>query len=198
LTIAKEMRHSETAFVTRDAASGKNNVFHLCWFTPTVEVNLCGHGTLATASVLFNEEKIDATELIFHTKSGDLIVSRDASGLLTMDFPKGSPKKVQLPQDVKEAVASAISLDHNRITDVQFCATTKKLFVEYNSITDIEAAKVPTFESLLSIKFPSDMDVRGVCIVSPFFPEGHAHEDCDFASRYFSPFVSSSPVISNP
>jgi predicted PhzF superfamily epimerase YddE/YHI9 len=90
-----------------------------------------GHGTLAAASVLYNEEKIDAPELIFHTLSGDLIVKRSESGMLSMDFPKGAPKKIELAEDVQREVAEAVGLDPSRIVDVQFCAYVIGFFVSF-------------------------------------------------------------------
>src|SRR5207248_3085682 len=63
--VAREMNQSETAFLVR-AAEG----FHLRWFTPTVEVELCGHATLASAHYLWEAGHTRATEIHFHTKSG--------------------------------------------------------------------------------------------------------------------------------
>jgi PhzF family phenazine biosynthesis protein len=79
--VAAENNLSETAFyVPRDDGFG------LRWFTPTVEVDLCGHATLATAHVLFNELAFPAQQLHFHTRSGELVVRREA-GAISMDFP---------------------------------------------------------------------------------------------------------------
>ena len=72
---------SETAFFV-----GKDGKFDLRWFTPTAEVDLCGHATLAAAYVICNELHETSKNLIFNTKSGELIVNKSA-GLFVMDFP---------------------------------------------------------------------------------------------------------------
>jgi PhzF family phenazine biosynthesis protein len=81
--IAAENNLSETAFiVARDSA------FELRWFTPTTEVDLCGHATLAAAFVVFNRLNYQLPEVRFHTRaSGILTVKYGAGGMLTMDFP---------------------------------------------------------------------------------------------------------------
>jgi predicted PhzF superfamily epimerase YddE/YHI9 len=79
--VAAENNLSETAFFVPGEAG-----FGLRWFTPTVEVDLCGHATLAAAHVLFNELGHPAQQLHFQTRSGELIVSR-VDGAISMDFP---------------------------------------------------------------------------------------------------------------
>ena len=81
-SVAAEMNLSETAFV-----SPRNDGFDLQWFTPTTEVDLCGHATLAAAFVLFEEKLVLENETIhFHTRSGLLSVTKNGD-LLEMDFP---------------------------------------------------------------------------------------------------------------
>src|SRR2546430_17604871 len=79
--IAAENNLAETAFVIRHG-----EVMPLRWFTPTVEVDLCGHATLAAADVLFRYISREAKRLVFSTRSGNLTVTRDGN-LLSMDFP---------------------------------------------------------------------------------------------------------------
>ncbi len=81
LKIAAENNLSETAFYVKTG-----NVYDLKWFTPTVEIDLCGHATLASAHVIFNYEKYQGDEIIFNSNSGELKVSRHDQ-LLTLDFP---------------------------------------------------------------------------------------------------------------
>ena len=82
LNVAREMNLSETAFVTR-----QNDSYALRWFTPKIEVPLCGHATLASAHILW-EERIQAsgTSIRFHTKSG-MLQARQAGRRVEMDFP---------------------------------------------------------------------------------------------------------------
>ncbi len=80
--IALENNLSETAFFVPI----RENLFHIRWFTPTAEVDLCGHATLASAFVVFQELNSNADKIIFQSKSGDLPVSRRAD-LIELDFP---------------------------------------------------------------------------------------------------------------
>src|SRR5260370_26079434 len=91
--IAAENNVAETAFVV-----ARGDVMPLRWFTPTVEVDLCGHATLAAAHVLFRYSFPSAKRLTFGTRSGNLSVARDG-GFLSMDFPSrpGKPMKRSAP-----------------------------------------------------------------------------------------------------
>jgi PhzF family phenazine biosynthesis protein len=80
--VAAENNLSETAFFHR-----QGDAYSLRWFTPTVEVDLCGHATLASAFVIMTELEPSRTEVAFRTRSGALTVRREADGLLVMDFP---------------------------------------------------------------------------------------------------------------
>ena len=96
--VAAEMRHAETAFVYKES-----RLWRLRWFTPTTEVDLCGHATLASANVLFETGALapEATA-IFHTASGELRVARGADGRLAMDFPATPPEAQPLPNAFAE------------------------------------------------------------------------------------------------
>ncbi len=83
--IAGENNLSETAFFVRDGDG-----FRLRWFTPNVEIDLCGHATLASAFIIFNELDPSANSVRFETKSGTLVVTR-AGDLLSLDFPARPP-----------------------------------------------------------------------------------------------------------
>jgi len=88
--LAAENNLSETAFVVPDASGVAD--YGLRWFTPSTEIDLCGHATLATAWVLFNELGADAETLSFTTKSGVLTVVQGDGDLLVMDFPLNAPR----------------------------------------------------------------------------------------------------------
>lgn len=110
--IAAEMNLSETAFVyPLDGAEwGSAERFSLRWFTPVVEVPLCGHATLATAAVLFRESGVGAATLAFETLSGTLNARRDsgdhvADGIV-LDFPADDPIAVTVPEGVSEALGN--------------------------------------------------------------------------------------------
>jgi PhzF family phenazine biosynthesis protein len=96
--IAAENNLAETAFFVRTGPEQ----YHLRWFTPEVEVDLCGHATLASAAVLYEKLGLDAPAVTFDTRSGALVVTRDA-GAYTLDLPARQPRP--LPRDRQVAVA---------------------------------------------------------------------------------------------
>ena len=88
--IAMENNLSETAFYVKDSDG-----YRIRWFTPTTEVDLCGHATLASAFVIFNYENVKGNSVTFYSKSGKLIVTRDKD-VLTLDFPVDSLVQIEL------------------------------------------------------------------------------------------------------
>ena len=98
--LAKENNQAETAFLLR---TGDPARFGLRWFTPGMEVDLCGHATLASANVLLAELELAATSLTFDTRSGPLIVTRAAGGY-EMDFPADPPRRTATPEGLAEAL----------------------------------------------------------------------------------------------
>jgi PhzF family phenazine biosynthesis protein len=97
--VAREMNLSETAFV----APRPDGSYDLRWFTPLVEVDLCGHATLAAAHVLFEQKLIPGNSIGFHTLSG-LLTARQEGRWLELDFPSQPPRSCQLEQEVIAAL----------------------------------------------------------------------------------------------
>ncbi|MFI1745156.1 PhzF family phenazine biosynthesis protein [Thalassobellus sediminis] len=97
IDIAQEMNLAETAFVYPE-----NGRYNLRWFTPTIEVDLCGHATLATAKILFDKYDVKDSVLEFETKSGLLKVEKQGEELI-MDFPLGNLKPFNQKDDIIEA-----------------------------------------------------------------------------------------------
>lgn len=97
-SIAAENNLAETAYFVP-----KNDRFHLRWFTPGCEVDLCGHATLASAYVLFQYLNQQGETIYFDTKSGELTVTRNGD-LLTMDFPSRPPAAITPEPGLVEAV----------------------------------------------------------------------------------------------
>ena len=105
--LAIENNQAETAYLLRTADPDR---YGLRWFTPGMEVPLCGHATLASAHVLMSELRLTAGPVTFETKSGPLIVRRtgaDASGGYEMDFPADPPRRT----DVPEGLAAALGVE---------------------------------------------------------------------------------------
>jgi PhzF family phenazine biosynthesis protein len=99
--IAVENNLSETAFFVPCG-----DAYQLRWFTPAVEVDLCGHATLASAFVILNYLDPRREAVRFETRSGELIVRRDGE-LLSMDFPARAPSRCEIPSDLVEALGAA-------------------------------------------------------------------------------------------
>lgn len=155
--IAEENNLSETAFFVPSA-----NGFHLRWFTPVAEVNLCGHATLATAHVLFELLGYRQPIIAFETRGGELFVERQGS-LLVMDFPALLPKPCATPELLVESLGCR---------PVETFAA-----VNYLCVFESEArvrAIAPDFAKLRRL------ELQGVIVTAP-------GQDRDFVSRYFVP-----------
>lgn len=96
-SLAAENNLSETAFIVKEEKG-----YHLRWFTPTVEVEICGHATLASAFVVLNFYDVEADEVRFHTLSGELIVRR-VDDMLELDFPRYELNEIPVTDDMERA-----------------------------------------------------------------------------------------------
>src|SRR5438105_2869593 len=90
--IGMENNLSETAFFVKDGRD-----YHIRWFTPTVEVDLCGHATLAAAHVIFHHLSFPGDEVTFYAKSGVLKVKKQSDGNLALNFPADIPELINEP-----------------------------------------------------------------------------------------------------
>ncbi|MCP5119085.1 MAG: PhzF family phenazine biosynthesis protein [bacterium] len=155
--IGAENNLSETAFfVPRDG------VYHLRWFTPAVEVDLCGHATLAAAHVIFTQLDTAASEVIFHSRSGELIVKRDGD-MMTMDFPSKPPAPAEAPAGMLEALGG----DPLEVLKADYW------LVVYGSESEVRAL-APSMAQLGAIK-----DAAVIC--------AGPGDEVDFVSRFFAP-----------
>ena len=102
-SLAQENNQAETAFLTRTAEPG---AYELRWFTPSVEVPLCGHATLASAHVLFSELGERADTLRFHTRSAGELRVRRSGEVYEMDFPADPPRRVERPERLHDALGA--------------------------------------------------------------------------------------------
>ncbi|MCR8655882.1 PhzF family phenazine biosynthesis protein [Paenibacillus endoradicis] len=141
--IAAEMNVSETAFIYRGAT---NNQFQLRWFTPQVEVNLCGHATLASAHYLYHFGIVPTDITIhFHTLSGELVVSLH-DGVLRMRLPQESPVACSAPSDLITAlgvIPRAVSKNRmDYIVELADEQDVRQLQVEFSLIAGLDARGV--------------------------------------------------------
>ncbi|MCW4355283.1 PhzF family phenazine biosynthesis protein [Hoyosella sp. YIM 151337] len=160
--VAAEFNLSETAFARHyDDRSG----WELRWFTPTTEVDLCGHATLATAHVLASETS--RGPIRFFTRSGELVVT-SAEGRYWMDFPSAAPTPAAIPPGLHEAL------------DAQPLGV-------WSGATGDLLAELPDAEALRQLKpnmsLLKQLPARGVIVTAP------ATAPYDFVSRFFAPAV---------
>ena len=160
--VACEMNLSETAFLVRR----ETGEFDLRWFTPTVEVDLCGHATLASAHVLWEEGHLPLNaQAIFHTRSG-LLSAGLRSGWIEMDFPAEPDEPTPAPDGLAEALnADPTYVGRNRFD----------YLVEVDTDASVQQL-TPNFQRLREI------DARGIIITARAEMEGF-----DFVSRFFAP-----------
>ncbi len=162
-SIARENNLSETAFVLRDG-----DAFRIRWFTPTVEVELCGHATLAAAHVLFGHGIATGDKLRFSSRSGELLVLRDGD-LLSLDFPSDPPKSIALDDAFGESLAVALG-----------CAPVELLEGRYHLAIFDSAQQVA--ELTPDIAQLANIPHFAIVCSAP-------GRDCDFVSRFFGPRV---------
>ena len=169
-SLAREMGVSETAYVApREGGSGAHdNGFDLRWFTPEVEVDLCGHATLASAHALWQEEKVASGAAIrFHTRSG-VLGAEWHDPWIQLDFPAAPPTAEPAPSDLLSALG----------VDPRWTGRTSlgDWFLELEDEATVRAL-APDFERLAA--FPA----RGIIVTA------RAGRDPDFVSRFFAPAV---------
>ena len=158
--IALENNLSETAFFVK-----KDDVYEIRWFTPTFEIDLCGHATLASAFVIFECLKAEESLVRFHShKSGELKVEKNGD-VLTLDFPSRPVSKCKIPEGLIEAIGK----------EPKEILKARDYFLVYE--TEQEVLDIaPNFSRLL------DIDAHGFIVTAK-------GENSDFVSRFFAPEV---------
>ena len=157
--IAMENNLSETAFCVKDG-----DYYQIRWFTPTVEVDLCGHATLATAFVLFNNENHEGNIIWFNSmRSGELSVTRSGE-LLTLNFPADVISQPEQNKQIGECFNIKPMLVYKGKTDYMLVFSTE---------TDIKQL-IPDLNQIRKL------NCRGVIVTAP-------GEYVDFVSRFFGP-----------
>lgn len=157
--IAMENNLAETVFFVPEKEG-----YHIRWFTPELEIDLCGHATLASAYVLYEYLGFNKPQLRFHSKSGELLVQRKGDKL-ELNFPARMPELItSYPDELLKGlgVANPVAVYKSR-----------DYVVELETQKQVEQVK-PDFAMLNKI------DVIGIIITAP-------GTDCDFVSRFFAP-----------
>lgn len=156
--IASENNLAETAFVLE-----KDGTYHLRWFTPAFEIDLCGHATLASAYVLYQFYKVTETNIEFNTSSGKLYVSKKGN-LLELDFPIRKPTPIEITPRMISAV-NVIPLE---------AYSSRDLFLVLKDEEQVRELEV----NLTKLQLLSDW--LGIIVTAP-------GKNVDFVSRYFCP-----------
>ncbi|MBT8283637.1 MAG: PhzF family phenazine biosynthesis protein [Muriicola sp.] len=158
--IAMENNLAETAFVVKSGGQ-----YHIRWFTPELEVDLCGHATLASAYVLFHYYDHNSDLIQFHSeRSGHLTVRKEASAELTLDFPVDQLEEVAINKEITTALGAEPLNMYKGKTDYVL------IYRNQEEITSME----PNFFLL------DKVDARGVIVTAP-------GKEVDFVSRFFAP-----------
>tara|TARA_B100001063_G_scaffold114884_1_gene107331 strand:- start:571 stop:1356 length:786 start_codon:yes stop_codon:yes gene_type:complete len=159
LNIAKKNNVSETAFFIK-----KNSKFSLRWFTPDIEMDLCGHATLAAAHCINKHLDLNFETILFDTITGQLSV-KISNDVYQLDFPKRKPVESELPIDIH----NSLSVKPEKIFK------SRDYILVYNNIDDIVNIKINrnVFNNI-------NIDPGGVVLTSKGI-------DCDFVSRFFTP-----------
>jgi PhzF family phenazine biosynthesis protein len=156
--IAMENNLAETAFYVQ-----RGDHFSIRWFTPEVEVDLCGHATLATAFVIFNVDHFPGSTLEFDSRSGLLRVLKDGD-FLTLDFPADELLESSAPEELLEGLGKKPLEIYRGKTDYMLV---------YSSAEQIRQLK----PNMMQI---ADVKARGIIVTAP-------GEEVDFVSRFFAP-----------
>lgn len=158
--LAEENNLAETAFLVRNDPD-----WDLRWFTPTVEVPLCGHATLASSWVIMKRLDLEIQRIVFHTLSGKLVVRRNGERFI-MNFPARTNTAIPLPSGLEDALGvRPVDVLHdgfNYVAILDAADTVRRLVPNLTAIRDLEG-------------------VVGVIVTAP----GDENYDC--VSRYFAP-----------
>jgi PhzF family phenazine biosynthesis protein len=157
--IAAENNLAETVFFVP-----KDDGFHIRWFTPELEIDLCGHATLASAFILYQYLGYSKPKLVFYSKSGELVVIRDG-GKYQLNFPSRMPERVS---DYPEELLTGLG-----VTDPVGVYKSRDYVVEVANEQEVLNVR-PDISMLNTI------DVIGIIVTAP-------GTDCDFVSRFFAP-----------
>lgn len=163
-SVAQEMNLSETAF-----AYPEGDGFRLRWFTPAVEVELCGHATLATAHALWETGRLPrAATARFQTPSG-LLTAEWQDGWIELDFPATPPVACEAPAGLLDALG---------LQAARFVGRSRfDVLVEVGSAAEVRGL-IPDYTALARVP------VRGIIVTAASDEPG-----CDFVSRFFAPAV---------
>ena len=157
--IAAQNNLAETAYLV---PQGRD--YGIRWFTPSVEVALCGHATLASAHILFNHLGYPSEQIVFHSQSGVLRVTKSKDGKITLDFPVNPPEKTSDDGLMEKALG---------VKPLEVYTSAFDYMVALNSQSDIESLNP-------DLSLVKKLPARGLIVTAP-------GAESDFVSRCFFP-----------
>ncbi|MCB0730054.1 MAG: PhzF family phenazine biosynthesis protein [Ignavibacteriae bacterium] len=157
--IGLENNLSETAFFVKEKEG-----YRIRWFTPTSEVDLCGHATLASSFVLFNILNKKENVIKFNSRSGELLVEKN-DDLISLNFPARNPQKIETPENLLATLTE-------RPSEILFDKSIICVFENEDIVRNLK----PKVKDFLNV------NTHGVIITAP-------GENVDFVSRFFAPDV---------
>jgi PhzF family phenazine biosynthesis protein len=159
--VAREMNLAETAYLVP-----RGGEWNLRWFTPAIEVDLCGHATLASAHVLWEEGHLDNDRTaVFHTASGQLTAHKEKGGI-RLDFPSETPKETPVPTEISNALGQP----------PQWVGRTRTNYLVELESEDAVRNLRPDIARIRRL------DAQGLIVTA-----AASTEPFDFVSRYFAP-----------
>ena len=189
--IAAENNLSETAFLVPHGED-----YDLRWFTPTIEVDLCGHATLAAAFVLSTVLNVRANPIRFHSRSGVLSVAREAGGELTLDFPSRPPAPCAPPEALARGLGTRpaeVSKARDYLAVFASEAEVRALRPDFTALKTLDCLGIIATAPGLRRAEVRKETLRSVGDGTRSGVEDHpasatqAGSDCDFVSRFFAP-----------
>jgi PhzF family phenazine biosynthesis protein len=166
--IAVENNLAETVFFVP-----QGNGYHIRWFTPEYEIDLCGHATLASAFVLYEFLGYKKRELLFYSKSGELVINRNGNQF-QLNFPSRMPERVtEYPEQLLQGFGINDPLGVYKSRDY---------------VVEVATAK-EVLDLTIDLSLINQIDTVGIIVTAP-------GKDCDFVSRFFMPncSISEDPV----
>lgn len=170
--IAAELNWSQTAFVKHLSSKEDFEHFHIRWFSPRDEAPICGHATLASAHILWEQNFTKKSKLVFESLAGPLTVTREENDWITLNFPQKKLVECPLPPALKQALVTA-----NGEVEITSVMRDELIYV----VTLKNQSDLVALTPNLSII--ETLDCRAVSVTAT------GREGYDFESRYFAPRV---------
>lgn len=171
-SIAAELNWSQTAFVKHLSSKEDFDHFHIRWFSPRDETPICGHATLASAHILWEQNFTKKSKLVFESLAGPLIVTKEQNDWITLNFPQKGLAGCLLPSALKQALVTP-----NSEVEITSVMRDELIYVVTLKNQSDLVALTPNLSLI------ETLDCRAVSVTAP------GREGYDFESRYFAPSV---------